>query len=98
MTLKNFALVFGIGASLGAAVALLYAPQTGVVTRKKLKRGAEDAADYLEDAAGYLKEQAEKLTGEAQKIAKKTKGQFDDYVDQAGELVAGAVKSAKSLV
>ncbi len=98
MSLKHVALAFGIGASLGAGVALLYAPQTGAVTRKKLKRSAEDAGDYLEDAAGYLKEQAEKLSKEAQKFAKKTKAQLDDTVDQAGDLVATAVKSAKALV
>jgi gas vesicle protein len=98
MSLKNLAFAFGIGASVGAAVALLYAPQTGVVTRKKLKRSAEDAGDYLEDAASYLKDQAEKLSKEAQKLAKKTQSQVEDAVDQAGDLVASAVKSAKALV
>ena len=52
---------FGIGASLGAGIALLYAPQTGAKTRKQLGRGLDDAADYLEDVGDYLKEQAEKL-------------------------------------
>ncbi len=98
MSWKNLAIAFGIGASLGAAVALLYAPQSGAVTRKKLKRSAEDASDYLEDAAGYLKEQAEVLSKEAQKLAKRAKSQVDEVVDQAGDLVAGAVKSAKTLV
>jgi gas vesicle protein len=96
--MKLFALGLGIGAALGASVALLYAPQSGAVTRKKLKRSAEDAADYLEDTAGYLKDQADRLSKEAQKFAKKTKAQLDDTVDQAGDLVASAVKSAKTLV
>ena len=98
MTVKHVALALGIGASIGAAVALLYAPQSGAVTRKKLKRSAEDAVDYLEDAAGYLKEQAETLSKEAQKLAKRSKSQVDEIVDQAGDLVASAVKSAKALV
>ena len=55
---------FAIGASVGAGFALLYAPQSGAATRKKLKRSAEDASDYLEDTAGYLKEQAERISKE----------------------------------
>ncbi len=59
MSAKNYWLAFGIGVSAGAAIALLYAPQTGAKTRKQLRKGVEDAGDYLEDAGDYLKAQAE---------------------------------------
>jgi gas vesicle protein len=88
---------FGIGASLGAGIALLYAPQTGAKTRKQLGRGLDDAADYLEDVGDYLKEQAEKLSGEAQKSIKQATGKVNDLVDEAVDRSSGAVKSVTSM-
>jgi len=96
MSEKGFLIAFGAGAAIGAAVALLYAPQSGVATRKKLRSGIEDAGDYLEDAGDYLKEQAEKLAKEAHKAIKLTKDYADDAVDATGEFVARAAKSVKS--
>ena len=61
MGAKNYWLAFVIGASAGAAVALLCAPQSGAKTRKQLRKGVADAGDYLEDAGDYLKSQAERL-------------------------------------
>jgi gas vesicle protein len=98
MSAKNYWLAFGIGVTAGAAIALLYAPQTGVKTRKQLRKGVEDAGDYLEDAANYLKEQAERLSKEAEKAVKRTKGHVDNVVDKANDAVQSAVKSAQSLV
>src|SRR5207302_3821386 len=90
MSAKNVWIAFGIGVSAGAAVALLFAPQTGVKTRKQLRRSIDDGVDYLEDAAGYLREQAEYLSKEAQKAIKRTKGQMGDAVDKASGAVSGA--------
>jgi gas vesicle protein len=98
MNTKNILFAFGIGLTVGAGVALLYAPQTGVVTRKKLKRSAEDASDYLEDTAEYLKEQAEHISSEAEKFLKKARSTVDDAVDQAGGIVSGALKTAQKLI
>jgi gas vesicle protein len=98
MSAKNYWFAFGIGVSAGAAIALLYAPQTGIKTRKQLRKRAEDAGDYLEDAGNYLKAQAERLSDEAQKAIKRTKGQVDYAVDKARDVVQSAVKTAQSLV
>jgi gas vesicle protein len=98
MSAKNYWFAFGIGVSAGAAIALLYAPQTGVKTRKQLRRGVADAGDYLEDAGDYLKAQAERFSEEAQKAIKRTKNQVDFAVDKAGEAVNSAMKSVHSLV
>ena len=98
MSAKNYWLAFGIGVTAGAAIALLYAPQTGIKTRKQLRKGVEDAGDYLEDAANYLREQAERLSKEADKAIKRTRGQVESAVDKASDVVQTAVKSAQSLV
>jgi gas vesicle protein len=98
MSARNYWFAFGVGVLAGATVALLYAPQTGARTRKRLRQGVADAGDYLEDAGDYLREQAERLTDEAQKLAKRTRKQVESVVDQAGDAVSDAVKSAKALV
>ena len=98
MSTKNYWFAFGIGVVAGASIALLYAPQTGVKTRKQLRKGVEDASDYLEDAANYLKEQAERLSKEAEKAIKRTRGPVGNAVDKAGDVVKSAMKSAQSLV
>jgi len=98
MSSKGIWIAFGLGVSAGAAVALLYAPQSGVRTRKQLKRNFDEGVDYLEDAAGYLKEQAEYLSREAQKTIKRTKGQVGDVVDKVTDAASGAVKGVQSLM
>jgi gas vesicle protein len=98
MSAKNYWFAFGIGVTAGAAIALLYAPQTGVKTRRQLRKGVEDASDYLEDAANYLKEQAERLSKEADKAVKRARGPLGNVVDRASDVVQSAVKSAQSLV
>jgi len=98
MSAKGIWIAFGLGVSAGAAVALLYAPQPGIKTRRQLRRNLDEGVDYLEDAAAYLKEQAENLSKEAQKTFKRTKGQVEDVVDKAGDVVAGAVKGVQSLM
>jgi gas vesicle protein len=98
MSAKGIWIAFGLGVSAGAAVALLYAPQPGVKTRRQLKRNIDDGVDYLEDAAEYLREQAEILSKQAQKTIKRTKGQVNDVVDKASGAVSGAVKSVQSLM
>ena len=98
MSAKNYWFAFGIGVVAGATIALLYAPQAGVKTRKQLRKGVSEAGDYLEEAGDYLKEQAERLSTEAQKAVKRTREQVESAVDKASDAYAGAVKTAKALV
>jgi gas vesicle protein len=98
MSARSYWFAFAIGVTAGASIALLYAPQTGVKTRKQLRKGVEDASDYLEDAANYLKEQAERLSKETEKAVKRTRSHVENAVDKAGDVVQSAVKSAQSLV
>lgn len=97
MSAKGIWFAFGVGVTAGAAVALLYAPQAGAKTRKQLRRGIDEASDYLEDAGDYLKEQAERLSNEAQKAIKQTRGKVSDLVDEAVDRSSGAVKTVTSM-
>ena len=56
----GFAAGIAIGALLGAAVALLFAPAQGQVTRDKLRRRLEDVREYAEDEFDDLKKKARK--------------------------------------
>ena len=98
MSAKNVWIAFGLGLTAGAAVALLYAPQSGERTRRQIKKNIDESVDYLEDAAGYLREQAEYLSKEAQKTIKRTKGHVEEVVDKASGVVSDAVKGVQSLM
>ena len=49
-------LVFMFGGIIGAALALLYAPDSGYETRKRLREGYDDAEDWAKDKIGDAKE------------------------------------------
>ena len=97
MQKKEFWLILGVGALVGGIAAILYAPQSGASTRKKLKRGLEDLSDNLEEAAEYLKEQAERISEEAQRLIDSNKGQFNDAIDAASGYVQTATKATKAV-
>lgn len=88
--MKRFWIAFAIGALAGGVAALLYAPQSGSSTRRKLRRGWEDLGDNLSDATEYLKEQAERLAKEAQRLIDSSKGQMNEALDAAQEYAKGA--------
>ncbi len=46
---SNTLLAFLLGGVAGAAIALLWAPATGVETRKKIRDGMDDAGDWTKD-------------------------------------------------
>lgn len=52
-----------LGAAIGAAAALLLAPESGVRTRRRLVRKGEEVGDYLIDAGKELIERCEDLYG-----------------------------------
>jgi len=47
MDKKGIWIAFAIGVAAGSAVALLYAPQSGVRTRRQLRKNLDDGVDYL---------------------------------------------------
>jgi gas vesicle protein len=81
----KFWTVFTVGVAAGAAVALIYAPQSGVKTRRQLRRGLEDAGEYVMDAADNIGNQAEKYVKRGREIA-------DNVVDTASSAYTAARK------
>lgn len=98
MSARGYWIAFGVGVAAGAAVALLYAPQSGAKTRKKLKRGINDAGEYLNDAGDYLKDQAERLSHEAQAVYRKSMKEAGEYVDSARKIAESVPKMASKLM
>jgi gas vesicle protein len=52
---------FLLGAAMGAAAALLLAPESGARTRRRLAHKGEEVADYMIDASKELVEKCEDL-------------------------------------
>ena len=95
MSNKSFWIAFLSGLTAGSIVALLYAPQSGEETRKKIGKAYDDAGDYVEDASDYVKDQAERLSKEAQSTYNKRVGQLDDAYAKATDSLQAAYSDAK---
>ena len=89
MSRGKFWAAFGVGVAAGAALALIYAPQTGEKTRRQLRRGYEDAADRLRSTANDVSDQAGKYF-------KRGKNVVNDVVDSAQDLANAASKRVSS--
>jgi gas vesicle protein len=87
MSTWKFWAAFGVGVAAGAALALIYAPQTGERTRRQLRRGIEDASDYVRETASSVSEQAGK-------VLKRSKDVAGDVVDSAQNLASAAKRVA----
>ena len=58
------------GAVVGAAVALLYAPQSGVRTRRDIRRLGENTVDRLDDLQETIRNQAAEWVGDLSEVVK----------------------------
>jgi len=94
MSAKGIWCAFFVGVSAGAAVALLYAPESGVRTRKRIGRSIDQGVDSLNDAAEYLREQAETLSKQAQDTLKRTRGKVEDVLEDVAAKASSAVSTA----
>ena len=92
---KGFWIAFISGLTAGAVVALLYAPQDGKATRKKIGRAYDDAEDAVEDAADYVKDRAERLSKEASYAYKKSVKQLDEVYSKASDALGDVYADAK---
>ena len=91
MNAAKFWAVFAIGVAAGAAVALLYAPQSGEKTRRQVRRKLEDASDYVRDTADTISDRASK----AYKVGR---GAVEDALDSASSVYDAAAKKVQTIV
>jgi gas vesicle protein len=91
MNAARYWTVFTLGVVAGAAVALIYAPQTGEKTRKQLKRNLQDASDYIKDTSDDLGKHAKRVykntKGVVEDAASKVSTAAGNVADKVGDLV-----------
>jgi gas vesicle protein len=68
---------FLTGAAIGAAVALLYAPTSGAVTRRRIVRRAEESADVLSEKGQEMVERGRELYQQGRKMADEAADLFE---------------------
>jgi len=79
---------FLAGAAIGAGLALLYAPQSGAETRKKLKDTSDKVADDV-------KQHYEKVSEEAKKAIEHVKVTAEKSIINVKNFIEGAKESMK---
>lgn len=84
----KFWIAFGVGVAAGASVALLYAPQPGDRTRKKLKRGLEDASDRIQSAAEDISSRADEYSKHAERAIRRGREAVDETLSKAGSVAS----------
>ena len=77
--MKKSNVVLGVlaGAAIGALLGILYAPDKGTNTRKKLRRKGEDVVEDLKAKAHNLTEKANELTLKATRLMEKVNSSVD---------------------
>ena len=78
---------FVAGLGIGAAVALLLAPQSGEETRKRIAETAQDGKDYVTSKGRELRKQAEELVDQGKELVSKQKARLADVLE-SGKQVA----------
>ena|ERR1700679_2269711 len=76
--------IFLAGVGIGVAGAILLAPQSGQETRRRIKKSAQDTADFLTNQAdAFTRSTAERITDTKQNLSNK----FDAATDTTNAIV-----------
>lgn len=76
---------FLTGAAIGAGLALLYAPQTGEETRKKIKDVKDKVSDDVKDSYEKFSKEAQTAIDTVKNSSDKAVKQIKTFIDQAKE-------------
>ncbi len=94
MSSKSAVIPFLVGAGAGAALALLFAPQSGAATRARIQDGVDEAGSQLGEAGEYLRRQAERLNSETQVAIERGRKQVEGVLTHAAKTVTSTLKQA----
>jgi len=84
---------FGIGAALGAAVAVMLAPKSGPETRKLLRSKAEEGTDYLASRASEVRDTASDAINRGKKAVRQSAENMSAAVDAGIQTYREAVQT-----
>jgi gas vesicle protein len=90
--MKKSNVVLGIlaGAAVGALLGVLFAPDKGSKTRRKIYRKGEDIVEDLKDKAHDLTEKANELSRKAAKLVDKVNQSVDHAKREASDMAENA--------
>ncbi len=74
-----------LGGIIGAGLALLYAPDSGYETRRRLREGYDDAEDWAKDKLGDAKERIEDGTDKVKDLLGDKKEDIKAAIDAGKE-------------
>jgi gas vesicle protein len=77
----NTMLAFLLGGIIGAGIALLYAPDSGYETRRRIREGYDDAEDWAKDKYSGAKDRIEDGTGRVKDILGDRKEDLRSAID-----------------
>ena len=69
------------GLGLGAGIALLFAPQSGRETRRRLTRMAEDSRDRLTESGQEILDKSREVIGKGKQVIERGKAVVDEALD-----------------
>jgi len=78
---------FVAGLGIGAAVALLLAPQSGEETRKRIVEKAQDGRDFMAAKGREIRKQAEDLVDQGTDLVSKQKARLADALESGKQAV-----------
>ena len=78
---------FLAGLGIGAAIALLFAPQSGEETRKQIKKTAQDGSDFVVTKSKEIRKQAEDLVDQGKEMVSKQKARLADALESGKQTV-----------
>lgn len=72
---------FVAGVGIGAAIALLFAPQSGEETRKQIAEKAQEGKDYVASKGREIRRHAEDIVDQGKDLVTKQKARLADVLE-----------------